>query len=83
MLALCSQSFSVVVFLRATLASTIAIAIAFMASFGEANALDGMDTSEEMPDQIVPGFVAPSQATPLDAFGISAVCLKPASIKRT
>ena len=69
MLALCSQSFSVVVFLRATLASTIAIAIASLASFGEANALDLVDTSEEMPDQIVPGFVAPSQATPLDAFG--------------
>jgi len=68
MLAFYSQSiFSVVVFLRATLASTIAIAIAFMASFGEANA--GMDTSEEIPDQIVPAFVAPSQATPLDAFG--------------
>src|SRR6516165_1207427 len=68
MLALCSRSiFSVGVFLRATLASTIAIAIAFMASFGEANA--GMDTSEEIPDQIVPGFVAPSQVTPLDAFG--------------
>jgi hypothetical protein len=73
MLALCSQSISpsssfyVVGFLRATLASTIAIAIAFMASFGEANA--GMDTSREIPDQIAPGFVAPSQATPLDAFG--------------
>ena len=68
MLALCSRSiFSVGVFLRATLPSTIAIAIAFMASFGEANA--GMDTSEEIPDQIVPGFIAPGQATPLDAFG--------------
>src|SRR5262249_42090655 len=70
MLALCSQSiFSVVVFLRPTLASTIAIAIAFMASFGEANAVDMMDTSEEIPDQIVPSFITSGEVTPLDAFG--------------
>ena len=70
-LALCSRSvFSVVItFLRAPLAPTIAIAIASMASFGGANALDLMDSSEEIADQTVPGFSAPSQATPLDAFG--------------
>src|SRR6516225_2833978 len=69
-LALRSHSvFSVVAPFLRPLAPTIAIAIASMASFGEANALDGMDTSEEIPDQIVFGFVAPSQVTPLDAFG--------------
>ena len=59
-LALCSHSvFSVVIpFLRAPLASTIAIAIASMASFGEASAVDMMDSSEEIPDQIVPSFIA-------------------------
>ena len=47
-LALCSQSvFSVVIpFLRAPLAPTIAIAIASMASFGEAIAVDRTDASE-------------------------------------
>jgi predicted GIY-YIG superfamily endonuclease len=70
-LALCSQSvFSVVIpFLRAPLAPTIAIAIASMASFGEANAVDRTDASEQIPDQIVSGFTAPSQVAPLDAFG--------------
>jgi len=70
-LALCSHSnFTVVIpFLRAPLASTIAIAIASMASFGEANAVDLMDSLEEIPDQIVLGFIAPGQVTPLDAFG--------------
>ena len=62
-LALCSQSvFSVVIsFLRAPLAPTIAIAIASMASFGKANAVDRTDASEQIPDQIVSGFTAPSQ----------------------
>jgi predicted GIY-YIG superfamily endonuclease len=62
--------FSVVMaFLRAPLAPTIAIAIASMASFGEANAVDMMDTSEEIPDQIVPGSITSGQVTLLDAFG--------------
>jgi hypothetical protein len=39
---------AVMAFLRAPLAPTIAIAIASMASFGEANAVDMMDTSEEI-----------------------------------
>src|SRR6516165_5663478 len=69
-LALRSHSvFSVVAPFLRPLAPTIAIAIASMASFGEANAVDMMDTLEEIPDQIVPGFIAPGQATPLDAFG--------------
>src|ERR1700746_2162289 len=59
----------VMAFLRAPLAPTIAIAIASMASFGEANAVDMMDTSEEIPDQIVPGSITSGQVTPLDAFG--------------
>jgi predicted GIY-YIG superfamily endonuclease len=67
-LALCSQSvLSVVVsFLRAPLAPTIAIAIGSMANLVAANAADLMAFSEEIADQTVP---APSQATPLDAFG--------------
>jgi predicted GIY-YIG superfamily endonuclease len=67
--ALCSRSiFSTVIrFTRASLATTIAIAIASMASFGEANAVDLMDSSE--PDQIVSGFGPPGQVAPLDAFG--------------
>ena len=70
-LALCSHSFFSVVmaFLRVPLAPTIAIAIASMASFGEANAVDMTDTSEEIPDQIVPGSITSGQVTPLDAFG--------------
>jgi predicted GIY-YIG superfamily endonuclease len=65
----CSQSiFSVVIrFGRAPLATAIAIAIASMASFNEANAMDLMDSSE--PDQIVPGLTIPGQVAPLDAFG--------------
>src|SRR6516162_797135 len=59
----------VMAFLRAPLAPTIAIAIASMASFGEANAVDMMDTSEEIPDQIVPGSITSGQVTPLDSFG--------------
>src|SRR5246127_510349 len=59
----------VMAFLRAPLAPTIAIAIASMASFGEANAVDMMDTSEEIPDQTVPGSITSGQVTPLDAFG--------------
>jgi hypothetical protein len=35
-----------------------------MASFGEANAVDMMDTSEEIPDQIVPGSITSGQVTP-------------------
>jgi hypothetical protein len=61
--------FAVIPFLRAPLALTIAIAIASMASFGEANAMDQTDASEQIPDQIVPGSTAPSQIAPLDAFG--------------
>jgi predicted GIY-YIG superfamily endonuclease len=70
-LALYSQSvFSVVItFLRTPLAPTIAIAVAAAANFGGASAAGLMGSSEEIPDQIVPGFVAPTQATPLDAFG--------------
>jgi hypothetical protein len=63
--------FAVIPFLRAPLALTIAIAIASMASFGEANAMDQTDASEQIPDQIVPGSTAPSQIAPLDAFWIS------------
>jgi hypothetical protein len=70
-LALCSQSvFSVVIaFLRTPLVPTIAIAVASVANFGGANAVDLMDSSEEMPDQIVPSFIGPAPVTPLDAFG--------------
>ena len=84
-LALCSHSvFSVAIsFLRAPLAPTIAIAIASTASFGEAHAVDMMDTSEEIPDQIVPGFITSSQVTPLDAFGYLSGLFEGASIKRT
>ena len=83
-LALRSHSvFSVVAPFLRPLAPTIAIAIASMASFGEANAVDMMDTSEEIPDQIVFGFVAPSRQRRSTRLDISVVCLKPASIKRT
>jgi 3-hydroxymyristoyl/3-hydroxydecanoyl-(acyl carrier protein) dehydratase len=51
----------VVSFTQAPLAPTIAIAIASMASFGKANAVDRTDASEQIPDQIVSGFTAPSQ----------------------
>jgi hypothetical protein len=54
----------VMAFLRGPLAPTVAIAIASMASFGEANAVDMMDTSEEIPDQIVPGSITSGQVTP-------------------
>src|SRR5258707_14251795 len=63
---ICSRSISCVVvpFLRVPLATTIAIAIASLASLGEANAMDRTIFSEEIPDLIVP-----DQAMPLDAFG--------------
>ena len=63
---ICSRSISSVVvpFLRVPLATTIAIAIASLASLGEANSMDRTIFSEEIPDRIVP-----DQAMPLDAFG--------------
>ena len=70
-LALYSRSvFSVVItFLRTPLAPTIAIAVAAAANFGGASAAGLMGSSEEIPDQIVPGSITSDQVTPLDAFG--------------
>jgi hypothetical protein len=50
--------------LRAHLATTIGIAIALLASLGDANCMDQTIYSEAFPDQIVP-----YQVMPLDAFG--------------
>ena len=51
-------------FLRAPLATTIAIAIASLASLGAANSTERVTFSEEVDDQIVP-----DQVLPIDAFG--------------
>ena len=51
-------------FLRVPLATTLAIGIASLACFGEANSTDRTIFSEEIPDQIFP-----DQVLPIDAFG--------------
>jgi hypothetical protein len=63
---ICSRSIcSVVVpFLRVPLATTIAIAIASLATLGEANSMDQAIFSEEVADRLVP-----DEVMPLDAFG--------------
>jgi len=64
---ICSRSISSVVvpFLRAPLATTIAIAITSLACLGQANSVERVSFSEEDADQVVSG----QEAMPLDAFG--------------
>jgi len=52
------------IFLRTPLATTIAIAIASLASLGQANSTDLTVFSEEVPDRIIP-----DEGMPLDALG--------------
>src|ERR1700738_264586 len=64
---ICSRSIALVVatLVRASLSTTIAMAISSLASFSQASSMERTTFSEKAPDQIV----SDQEAMPLDAFG--------------